>query len=226
MTDTTRFAAAVRGYRDEIAAAMRMSDDSLSASGLAAKQRAAVDAARARLRAAIPALPAGGKSRDEVLAALGAANADQIARMQHEQTKVRALLDQGRPLAQIIDDADDVRALAIADLVETLPQVLESQHGADIVAEVRERVFDRLADLGVDSAASVRDTEQQHAPTIAWHRAMTEAAEGSDATVGAWQDVYRADAAVYETVRGGFDGHVDEWARRFDAASAQTGDAA
>ena len=72
----------------------------------------------------------------------------------------------------------------------------------------------------------MRDTEQQHAPTIAWHRAMTEAAEGSDATVGAWQDVYRADAAGYETVRGGFDGHVDEWARRFDAASAQTGDAA
>ena len=33
---------------------------------------------------------------------------------------------------------------------------------------------------------------------------MTEAAEGSDATVGAWQDVYRADAAGYETVRGGF----------------------
>lgn len=220
MNDTSRFAAAVRGYRDEIAAAMRMSDDTLSASGLAAKQRAAVDAARARLRAAIPALPAGGVSRDDVLAGLAASSADQIVRMQHEQEKVRTLLDTGRPLAQIIADADDVRALAIVDLVETLPQVLESQHGADIVDEVRGRVFDRLADLGVESAAKVRDVEQQHAPTIAWHRAMTEAAEGSDATVGAWQDVYRADAAGYETVREGFDGQVDDWARRLDLASA------
>lgn len=226
MTDTTRFAAAVRGYRDEIAAAMRMSDDSLSRSGFAAKQRAAVDAARARLRAAIPTLPSGGKTRDEVLAALGASSADQIARMQHEQVKVRALLDQGRPLAQIIADADEVRALAIADLVETLPQVLESQHGADIVAEVRGHVFDRLADLGVESAASVRDAEQQHAPVVAWHRAMTEAASGSDASVGAWQDVYRADTAGYETVREGFDGQVDDWARRFDLASPQAGDVA
>lgn len=224
MTDTNRFAAAVRGYRDEISAAMRMSDDSLSGSGLAAKQRAAVDAARARLRAAIPTLPAGGKSREEVLVALVASNADQIARMQHEQTKVRALLDQGRPLTQIIADADDVRALAIADLVETLPQVLESQHGTDIVAEVRGRVFDRLADLGVESASSVRDVEQQHAPVLAWHRAMTEAASGSDASVGAWQDVYRADAAGYETVRQGFDGQVDDWARRFDLASPKAGD--
>lgn len=220
MNYTSRSAAAVRGYRDEIAAAMRMSDDNLSASGLAAKQRAAVDAARARLRAAIPALPAGGASRDDVLAGLVASSADQIARMQHEQAKVRTLLDTGRPLAQIISDADDVRALAIADLVETLPQVLESQHGADIVAEVRGRVFDRLADRGVESAAQVRDVEQQHAATIAWHRAITEAAESSDATMGAWQDVYRADADGYRVVREGFDGEVDGWARRLDLASA------
>lgn len=218
MTDTSRFAAAVRGYRDEIAAAMQISDDNLSATGLGEKQRAAVAAARARLLAAVPPLPQGGKSRDEVLGGLGASSTVEIARMQHEQTKVRALLDAGRPLGQIIADADPLRALAVADLVETLPQVLESQHGADIVAEVRGLVFERLADLGVESVAKVRDVEQQNAPVIAWHRAMTETAAGSDASLAAWQDVYRADAAGYEKVRQGFDGHVDEWVRRFDLA--------
>ncbi|MGA5644123.1 hypothetical protein ACPCHV_02400 [Microbacterium sp. NPDC088796] len=218
MTDTNRFAAAVRGYRDEITAAMNISDDSLSVSGLGERQRAAVAAARARLLAAVPPLPQGAQSRDDVLAGLGATTADEIARMQHEQGKVRALLDAGRPLAQIIAEADDVRALAIADLVETLPQVLESNSGTEIVAEVRGRVFDRLADLGVDAAASVRNVEQQNAPAIAWHQAMTETAAGSDASVAAWQDVYRADPEGYEIVREGFDGQVDEWARRLDLA--------
>ena len=218
MTDTNRFAAAVRGYRDEITAAMNISDDSLSVSGLSERQRAAVAAARARLLAAVPPLPKGAQSRNDVLAGLGATTADEIARMQHEQGKVRALLDAGRPLAQIIADADDVRALAIADLVETLPHVLESNSGAEIVAEVHGRVFDRLADLGVDAAASVRNVEQQNAPAIAWHRAMTETAASSDATVAAWQDVYRADPEGYEVVLEGFDGQVDEWARRLDLA--------
>lgn len=218
MTDTNRFAAAVRGYRDEITAAMQIKDDSLSASGLGERQRAAVAAASARLLSAVPPLPQGAQNRDDVLAGLGATTADEIARMQHEQGKVRALLDAGRPLGQIIADADDVRALAIADLVETLPQVLDSSSGAEIVAEVRGLVFDRLADLGVEAAASVRDVEQQNAPAIAWHRAMTETAAGSDATVAAWQDVYRADPEGYEIVREGFDGQVDEWVRRLNLA--------
>ncbi|MGY1551588.1 hypothetical protein ACW5CM_07350 [Microbacterium sp. A588] len=218
MNNTSRFAAAVRGYRDEMKAAMQISDDSLSATGLGERQSAAFAAAKARLLAAVPALPKGAQSRESVLAGMGAKSADQIARMQHEQAKVRAMLDAGRALGQIIADADDVRALAVADLVETLPQVLDSNSGAEIVAEVRGLVFDRLADLGVDAAASVRDVEQQNAPTIAWHRAMTETAEGSDASIAAWQDVYRVDAAGYEIAREGFDGRVDEWARRLDLA--------
>lgn len=220
MTDTSRFAAAVRGYRDEISAAMQITDEALSATGLGERQRAAVAAARARLLAAVPPLPKGAQSRDDVLSGLGATTADQIARMQHEQTKVRAMLDAGRPLGQILANADETRALAVADLVETLPQVLESGSGAEIVAEVRDIVFERLADLGVESAATVRDVEQRNAPTIAWNPAMTETAAGSDATVAAWQDVYRADPDGYEVVRGGFDGQVDEWARRLDLARA------
>ncbi|WP_051191516.1 hypothetical protein [Microbacterium luticocti] len=208
----------MRGYYDEIAALRDMSDPNLSASGQADRQRAARVAASERLLAARPVLPKGARSRDDVLAGLSASSADEIARMQHEQAKVRTLLDNGRPLGEIIAAADSTRALAIADLVETLPQVLESNSGAEIVAEVRGLVFDRLADLGVEAAESVRDVEQRNAPDIAWHRAMSEAAAGSDASIAAWQDVYRADPDGYGVAHDGRDGQVDEWLRRFDAA--------
>ncbi|MGX1703729.1 hypothetical protein [Microbacterium sp. NPDC055357] len=113
-----------------------------------------------------------------------------------------------------------MRARAIADLVETLPRVLESQHGDEIIAETHGLIFERLADLGVEPAVQAREFERSNAPVLAWHRAMTEAAEGSDASVGAWQDVYRADAEGYEAARAGLDGSVDEWVRRFDLANA------
>jgi len=217
MSETNRYATAVRGYRDEPGAAMQYADADLAPEAIATRKRARVHAARQALLAARPVLPQNLPTRDGVIASLRPKTADEIARGQHEAAKVQALLDKGRPLAQIIANADETRALAIADLVETLPQVLDSNAGDEIIAEVHGLVFDRLADLGVEDATSMRDVEQQHAPAIAWHHAMTEAAEGSDATVGAWQDVYRADQAGYEAIRGGLDGTVDQWVGRLDA---------
>ncbi|GAB2837440.1 hypothetical protein ACFQ0P_13930 [Microbacterium insulae] len=220
MTTTNTYRTAYRAYRDELGAAMQMSDPDLSAAGLSVRQRARRESARERLLAARPALPSVGTSRADVLGSLRPTTADQISRMQHEQAHVLRMLEAGRALGQIIANADDVRALAIADLVETLPQTLESQHGDEIIAETHGLVFERLADLGVESAVQAREFEQSNAPALAWHRAMTEAAEGSDASVGAWQDVYRADAKGYEAARAGLDGNVDEWVRRFDLANA------
>jgi len=68
-------------------------------------------------------------SRDDVLAASGAKTRDEFARMQHKQGKVRMLLDNGRSLTRIIENADAASALAVAGLIETLPQVLESNSG-------------------------------------------------------------------------------------------------
>lgn len=224
MTTTNTYRTAFRAYRDELGAAMQMSDDTLSATGLSDRQRARRETARERLLAARPVLPAAGASRDDILASLRPSTVDQISRMQHEQAHVLRMLDAGRDLGQIVANADEVRALAIADLVETLPKVLESHHGAEIIAEIHGLVFDRLADLKVEPAVKVREFEQNNAPALAWHRAMTEAAEGSDASVAAWQDVYRADADGYAAARAAFDGSVDEWVRRFDLASdSQTG---
>lgn len=215
---TNNYATAVRGYRDELGAAMQFADADLSGAAVATRQRARVHEARTRLRAALPPLPQNLPSRDGVISSLRPKNADDIARLQHEAAKVQALLDKGRSLGQIIAHADETRALAIADMIETLPATLESQSGDEIIAEVHGLVFDRLADLGVEAATSVRDAEQQHAPALAWHRAMSEAADGSDASIAAWQDVYRADPEGYEAIRGGLDGTVDQWVGRLDAA--------
>lgn len=121
MTDTIPFAAAMQQYRMTLATAMRFDDANLSEQGNAQRRRDIVSKARADLLAARPALPQGGESRDSVLASMTPITADAIARVQHEQTKVRALLDAGQPLTHIIANGDDLRALAIADLVETLP---------------------------------------------------------------------------------------------------------
>ncbi|WP_434811856.1 hypothetical protein [Microbacterium sp. bgisy189] len=217
MTDTIPFAAAVQQYRTALATAMRFNDANLSEQGNAQRRRDIVSKARADLLAKRPLLPQSGESRDSVLASMTATTADEIARLQHAQSKVRARLDAGQPLSRIIADADEQTALAIADLVDTLPQVLQSNDGAAIVDETRSLVFDRLADLGVERAATSRDMAQRNAPAIAWHAAMTEAAEHGNASIGAWANVHRADADGYNAVRDSFDGQVDEWLRRLDA---------
>lgn len=208
--------AAVQQYRAALATAMRFNDANLSEQGNAQRRSDVVSKARADLLAKRPLLPQSGESRDAVLASMTPITADAIARLQHEQTKVRALLDAGQPLSHMIANGDAQRALAIADLVETLPQVVDSQHGAAIVDETRSLVFDRLADLGVERAVKSGDIEQRNAPAIAWHAAMTEAAEHGNASIGAWSNVHRADTDGYNAVRDSFDGRVDEWLRRLD----------
>ncbi len=122
---TNNYATAVRGYRDELGAAMQYTDTDLAPEAIATRKRARVHAARQALLAARPVLPQNLPSRDGVIASLRPKTADEIARVQYEAAKVQALLERGQPLAQIIANADETRALAIADLVETLPQVLD-----------------------------------------------------------------------------------------------------
>lgn len=216
MTDTSKYAAAVRDYHAGIAATMRLDDRTLSPEGLQAQQHARVASARASLTAARPALPVASKSADDVLNALTSRTSDEIARRQHEQAKVRQLLDAGRTLDDVIATASQDRAVAIVDMVETLPEVLTSNHGDAITAEVRAGAFARLADLGIEQAVQVRNLEQQTAPARAWHRVMTELTQGSEATTAAWQDVYRADPDGYATAQADVDGQATSWSRRFD----------
>ncbi|WP_395243377.1 hypothetical protein ACGGZK_14720 [Agromyces sp. MMS24-K17] len=212
----TNYAELTKSFRDEITRAVTTPDPDLTDEANATRQRRTIAQARERLLAARPQLPQPGQSRDAVLAALLPRTADEIAVAQHEQTKVRALLDAGQSLTRIIADATPERALAIADLVETLPDVLVSESRAEIIAETHAAVFDRLADLGVGSAARARTVEQENAPALAWRRAMTEVAESFDASIGTWQDVYRVDREGYELARSGGDDSTAHQLRRVD----------
>lgn len=212
------YATAVATYRAALTAAVAFDDPTRTPEANAARRREQISAARQTFLASRPALPQGLPSRDAVLPALHPTTADGLARMQHEQAKVRAMLDAGRTLGQIIAGADEARAVAIADLVEVLPQTLASDSGAAIVAEVRGLVVDRLAAVGTPEAVAVVEAERRHAPDIAWHAVMTEAAQGSDASIAGWSNVYRVDRDGYEAVNGegGIDGRVAEAVRRLD----------
>jgi hypothetical protein len=137
-------------------------------------------------------------------------------RVQHEQVKVRQLLDAGRALNDVLRSASQDRAVPIVDMIETLPEVLASNDGAAIAAEVRSIAFDRVADLGLEQAVNVRELEGQTAPARAWHRVMTELTEGAEASTGAWQDVYRADRDGYRAAQAEVDGQATAWVRNFN----------
>lgn len=75
MTDTTRFAAAVKRYRDEMNAAAALRDESLSRDGLMERKSALAQQARTTLLAARVTLPAA-ISIDELLDDMRASTAD------------------------------------------------------------------------------------------------------------------------------------------------------
>lgn len=194
----TNYADAIKRFRDEITATMHHTDPSLSREGLTWLQRQRVDAARAQLLAARPDIRAAAPSRDSVLTGMRPITADEIAVLQHEQSKITALLDAGRSISQIVSSADRSRLVALADLAETLPQVVASEHGDEIAAEVRSVAFDRLVALGDPVAVEAKRVEDAAAEPLAWHRAMTETAERFDLSVDAMQDVYRVDPGGYD----------------------------
>lgn len=125
--------------------------------------------------------------------------------LQHEQAQVRSMLEAGQSLANILSNARQERALAIVDLVETLPEVLASSSRAEIIDETRLRAFDRLVELGDTDAVKAHEVEQAAAAPLAWHRAMTETAESFDPSIGAMQELYRLDPDAYEIARSGGD---------------------
>lgn len=201
----TNHAEAIKQYRDAVQAAVTHTDDTLTPDALYADRRARVEAARAQLLTARPSLPQPSETHDGVLDSKRAKTADEIAVLQHEQAQVRAMLEAGQSLTSILSNARPERALAIVDLVETLPEVLTSTARAEIIDETRLRAFDRLVELGDPDAVNAREVEQAAAAPLAWHRAMTETAESFDASIGAMQELYRLDPAAYEVARSGGD---------------------
>ena len=158
-------APAVQSYLSTLNAVL-LDDPNLSDLGNAERRRTAVATAQAALTALSPAEPAP-VDRSAVFDALRPHTVDDVATQGREREKVAALLDAGRNLGRIIGDGDRLRLAAIADTIETMPQVLESPDGEAIAAEVRDAIFARLVDLGEPDAVKVATLEAEAAPALA-----------------------------------------------------------
>jgi hypothetical protein len=211
MTDTTKFARAVRAFRDTVAQARSLRDDTLSDHELLNRRREIVDGARVALlgqRPSLPTIP----TRDGVLESLRASSADEYAALRHEQEKITRLLEAGQQIGDVLRSADVGRALAVADMADTLPSVLESGAPAEVAAEYRAAAYDRLGELGVEAVTKQRALELEWAAPLAWDRVITEQAAGP-VSIGAWQNVHVVDRDGYEAAGGAGD-PTDAWLAR------------
>lgn len=162
--------------RRELASLVEHTDHHLTPEGLQAHRRQAWESIRARLAAVMPAEPTA-PDRQPVIDALAAKTADDLAFQAREWEKVRALLDAGRYLPQIIADADRVRLGAILDNLETMPEVLQDSRPEEVVEFIEGAVWDRL--VQVDPAAQRVDViERTNEPAVAWRTIL----EGLTAT--------------------------------------------
>lgn len=167
MIDTARTITLITTARRDLLATALLQDRNLSPEGLRARQRRDVDAIRARLIAAMPAEPAAAPDRQPVLDALAPTDADAIARVQHEQAKVDALLAAGRLLPEVIATASRDRLAAILDSAETSPEVLSARYPESVLDALHEQVWERL--VQVDEAAQrVVAAEEATRPARAW----------------------------------------------------------
>ncbi|WP_144715026.1 hypothetical protein [Curtobacterium pusillum] len=184
MTNPVNIAAAVEAAANALAArddahraAATYSNADLTPDALTRHRAEMVQQADTRYEAAAEATAAAlasvtGPTRADVFAARRPTDADGIAVTQHEQSKVRAMLDGGARLDQILAQADDRRATALLDMIDTLPDVLSSSDGAAVADEYRAAVFDRLVQLGAPDATAAHAHETTVAPLGAWANAL------------------------------------------------------
>lgn len=201
MSITGKFQTAFLQYRTEQIAAQRLHDPDLTPEANRRRQADARAAARAKLRDAIPQRPDGPDPRQAVMDQIKPTTADQIAVLAHEQAKINALIDNGSNVLQLIDQADERRLTALADWAETSDRVLSSPDPEAAQAELRDRVFDRLADLGHEDAVKAQETAQDRELTLAVADALEGLARG-ELNGGAMTTIYRTDPDTYRGTFG------------------------
>ena len=202
MLNTSKLQGAFLQYRADQVAAEKMHDPDLTPEANRQRQAEARAAARAKLREALPRRPEGPAPRDAVLDALAPTTADGIAVLAHQRAKVDALMDAGRNILQVIQQADETRLAAILDAAETSERVLSSSDPEGVQAELRGAVFDRLAALGHEDAVKAAEAHADQEATTAWADAL-EALAGGDEPGGAVQSaIYRHDPTAYRGTFG------------------------
>ncbi|MBP2419517.1 hypothetical protein [Microbacterium imperiale] len=193
--DSANLITLITTARRDLLATARATDPHLTPDGLRARQRAEVEAIRARLLDAMPAEPAATPDRQPVLDALAPATADDIARVQHEQAKVSALLAAGRLLPEVIATASRDRLAAILDSAETSPEVLEARDPASVLGALHEMIWGRLVQVD-DAAQAIVAAEEATTPARAWRSILEGVATAGSIPFEGRVLLNRADPAV------------------------------
>lgn len=192
---TTNYVEALKKFSTAQKAAVNFKDDNWTNSAITRERVKRLNQARAELLATIPDKPTevDTSARGGVLEGLLPTNADSAAITASEWGKVEKLLGAGRNFVRIIEQADKRRLAAIID---QLPTHLDAQgdhsdkETAGIVAEVQDRVFQRLVELGDEDAAKVLQGESGTRRQAAWERVVRETING-DVSIEAWSDLNR-----------------------------------
>jgi hypothetical protein len=188
--------------------AVKFTNPNFTNSAITRERYKRLQEARATLRddfARITALSTAGDP-DAALAAafetLATRDADSVAVANNEWSKVRAMLDSGRGLGQIIDNADRRRLSAILDHAEELG--IEAQDVEGVVIEVQSRVLDRLAGLGEQTAQAALEAVQQARYRDAWAAVAEETLEGR-LTINSQSALFNAAPDEYRETLGADD---------------------
>ena len=197
--NTDKYQNAYAKFRTDLKAAVTKHDGDLTATANTKRRHEAVMAARGALIPSIPAEAKVTRSRVDFLAGLTPKTADAVAVAQYEFGIVERLLGAGHPIEAVIRDASPARLQAISAYVETLPSVLGATEPAVVAAELRERVFEALADGGDATASIIRAEEQDVATQNAWRGFLVESLEGTG-TIGGRTDLFAADPEGYKQV--------------------------
>lgn len=193
---TTNYVEALKKFNNAQKAAVSFKDDNWTNSAITRERVKRLNQARAELLATVPEAPTqvDTSARSGVVAALLPSTADSAAITANEWSKVEKLLGAGRNFVRIIEQADKRRLAAIID---QLPTHLDAQadnsdeETAEIVAEVQDRVFQRLVELGDEDAAKALQGESGTRKQAAWERVVRETIKG-DVSIEAWSDLNRA----------------------------------
>jgi len=202
MINTSKYQTAFLQYRTDQIAAEKMHDPDLTPEANRQRQAEARASARAKLREAIPQRPEGPDPRDAVIDALAPTTADGIAVLAHQRAKVDALMDAGRNILQVIQQADVTRLAAILDAAETSERVLSSSDPEGVQAELRGAVFARLADLGHEDAVKAAEAHTDQGATTAWADALEALAGGDEPGGAVLSAIYRHDVDAYRGTFG------------------------
>ncbi|TXK18455.1 hypothetical protein [Homoserinibacter sp. GY 40078] len=199
------YAAAHAKYRSAIREAVKFNDANWTEEAINRERQKRVQAARAELKQALDTqaetLADPASAQREAFDQIAATDADSVAVARNEWGKVRAMLDAGRNLSHIIDNADRRRLSAILDHLDS-DLVAETDDPSGVTAEVSQAVLVRLAGLGDEKAKAAVAAQESVRYDSAWRQVIEQTVSGQQVSVGARTALYGANIDEY---RAAFD---------------------